>query len=471
MREAGRSVLSVVGPAVTALLLTLPFATRSPLWADEVDSVDAAQRSWHGLATLLGHQDGPLGLYYGVLHVWLSVAGSSELAVRLPSVLGAVLAVALVADTARLLGGPRAAALSGLLLASSPLVATYGLDARPYALELACAAGLLRVLVGGGEYPSRRRRATYAGLLVVGVGLQLFLLLVLPAHLLALWRSGRPVRPWLAPAAVALAALIPLLLLSAGQTAEVGYLHRPGVLTVPGWLQAMSGSEPWVAVPALVLGFLVLRYVPTRGRPLGLAVLLVPGAVLIAVSVLHPLFLNRYVLASCVGTALLVGVGAARGRPWHGAAAVGLIVVSAATAVSGQLRPSRYEDLRAGTDMVLDASRQGDAVVYAPATVRAAAAYYLGRGDLEAPRPRDVAADPARDEVRVGNFGGLVLPPDAAVNAVLQHPRVWRLSWDNPSAQRAATDRSVLALLQSHYDLTLRSRFGQLLVEEYVRHP
>ena len=469
MREGRRlSVLAVAAPIAAALLLTLPFATRKPLWLDEVDSVDAASRTWSGLAHLLSHQDAPLGLYYGLLHVWISVAGASALAVRLPSVFGVVVGVALVADTARVLGGRRAAVIAGLMLATSPLVTTYALDARPYALELACAAGLVRLLVTAGEQPGRGRRAAYAGLLVLGAGLHLFLLLAVPAHLIAMRVTHRPVRPWLVPALTASLFLMPLLLLASHQTGEVGYLHRPGALNVLGWLQAMGGGKPWEAIPLLVLGGLVARHVPPRGRVLALMVLLLPGAVLLTVSFLHPLFLNRYVLASCVGFSLLVGVGAAKGRRWHRHAAAGLLFVSAVTAVTAQLRPFRYEDLRAGSDIVLDASRHGSSIVYASTNVRTAVAYYLLRLDHGRTLPRDVLLDPTRDEVKTGNFGGADIPAPQAAVAVRGRTQVWRLSFGSASSPRR-TDTGVLGLLSRHYIVTRRVHFGQLLVEEYNR--
>ena len=59
--------------------------------------------------------------------------------------------------------------------------------------------------------------------------------------------------------------------------------------------------------------------------------------------------------------------------------------------------------------------------------------------------------------------------PSTAVADVQRHDRVWRLSWDDPSAHRAPSDVAVLALLRSRYDVARRVAYGQLVVEEYRR--
>ncbi len=64
------------------------------LWHDEAATISAATRSLPELLHLLRTVDAVHGLYYGLMHLWTSLAGTSPFAVRLPSAIAAGLAVA-----------------------------------------------------------------------------------------------------------------------------------------------------------------------------------------------------------------------------------------------------------------------------------------------------------------------------------------------------------------------------------------
>ena len=74
---------------------------REGLWLDELFTARVVGReSWAGLrAELAGDVHPPL--YFALLRVWSSVAGTSDLALRLPSVLAGVGSIALVARLAK----------------------------------------------------------------------------------------------------------------------------------------------------------------------------------------------------------------------------------------------------------------------------------------------------------------------------------------------------------------------------------
>ena len=55
--------------------------TRSPLWLDEALSVNIAKLPIGQIPAALRH-DGHPPLYYVLLHVWMSVLGSGDVAVR-----------------------------------------------------------------------------------------------------------------------------------------------------------------------------------------------------------------------------------------------------------------------------------------------------------------------------------------------------------------------------------------------------
>jgi mannosyltransferase len=108
--------------------------------------------------------------------------------------------------------------------------------------------------------------------------------------------------------------LLPLLLVSQRQSAQVAWLPRPDLESVDRLLEAFTG--PAVAGPCLVL-IVVAVHPPFAGRGLtlqtvALPLMVVPPAVLIGVSQFSPLYDDRYVLYALAGAPLLVAAGAER---------------------------------------------------------------------------------------------------------------------------------------------------------------
>ncbi|MGI8984579.1 MAG: glycosyltransferase family 39 protein [Acidimicrobiales bacterium] len=126
---------------VLFLAVVVRFATVSPLWLDEAQTVAIARLPLADLAEGLRH-DGAPPLFYVILHLWMGIFGESDLAVRfLPGVFG-VLALPLAWVAGRRLGGPTAAWPAVILLAASPFAVRYATEVRMYSLVV------LLVLVG-----------------------------------------------------------------------------------------------------------------------------------------------------------------------------------------------------------------------------------------------------------------------------------------------------------------------------------
>lgn len=133
--------LKVATGVVLGLAVVVRFATVSPLWLDEAQTVAIARLPLGDLAEGL-RRDGAPPLFYAMLHVWMGIFGESNLAVRfLPGVFG-VLALPLVWLAGRRLGGPTVAWPALILLAASPFAVRYATEARMYSLVV------LLVLVG-----------------------------------------------------------------------------------------------------------------------------------------------------------------------------------------------------------------------------------------------------------------------------------------------------------------------------------
>src|SRR5688572_610630 len=80
-----RMVPSVV-PGAVMLGVGLVGADRPALSWDEASTADVAQRSVADIWHLAGNIDAVLGSYYFVMHGWTSLAGTTELDLRLPSI-------------------------------------------------------------------------------------------------------------------------------------------------------------------------------------------------------------------------------------------------------------------------------------------------------------------------------------------------------------------------------------------------
>ncbi|MGW5442603.1 glycosyltransferase family 39 protein [Streptomyces asiaticus] len=120
---------------------------RGTMWRDESVTYQMARRTLPQIRQALGTVDAVHGLYYLLMHPVLAL-WPSEVTMRLPSVLAAVAATALVAALGCRLARPRVGLWAGLLYATTPVVTHYAQEGRSYALVAASAAGATYLLVG-----------------------------------------------------------------------------------------------------------------------------------------------------------------------------------------------------------------------------------------------------------------------------------------------------------------------------------
>jgi mannosyltransferase len=103
------------------------------LWMDEVITVERSSLSLPGILSDLLDTRNHMPLYFLGMHLWLK-GGTGEFWVRFPSVVWAVLGVAVTVRLGADLGGRRVGALAGLLLAAAPLYNWHAQDARMYSM-------------------------------------------------------------------------------------------------------------------------------------------------------------------------------------------------------------------------------------------------------------------------------------------------------------------------------------------------
>jgi mannosyltransferase len=202
--------------ALTALAaaLRLPTLGAQSLWLDEVLTGNLARGSLGDLFHVVAQQEANPPLFYLAEWLWTRVAGTSELALRLPSAVCGIALVPVAWGIGRRLGGQRAAVALAALVAVHPLLLYYSQEARGYAaVALACALGFMWFLDGAGW--------KWAAASAVALGCHYFAIFPVAIEaVVLLWR-----RQWAPVALLAVlgAALLPLL------TQQLGGSHGENV--------------------------------------------------------------------------------------------------------------------------------------------------------------------------------------------------------------------------------------------------
>lgn len=433
VRERTRGLPLTTGVAV-AVAVAVASATcmakidAQPLSWDEAVTANAAARPLPALWHLLRHTDGPLGLYYAFMHVWMLLARDIggppvELWLRLPSALAAIAAVALTVVMASRLYGPLSGLISGLILAVQPLFIFYATDARPYAIVtlLAVAAGL--VLLSILEAPTKIRLAGYGLLVLVAIYIQFWMIFVVAAHAIVVLATRRARLRYAITVGLVAIASVPLVHLSSGENREIGWIPAPTVGSTIDFVDRVWGGVVglvvlWVLVQSVASRLMDRNRVRTprvgvgtpRVRTLMIAAwAIVPPVALIAVSAWQPVLIPRYALLCVPATAVgIVAVLRHFRRPVAVTLVVTLLAVSAATTLVQQTRAYKYENFRAAADIVIDTDHPGDAIVFAPSSFRIGIHPYLhgDPGDTDPIVPADVALAVSASPYTGSTIGG-----------------------------------------------------------------
>ncbi|MFI5973758.1 glycosyltransferase family 39 protein [Streptomyces sp. NPDC051452] len=321
-------------PALVMLVIGLWGLDRGGIWRDEAVTFQVGRRTVPQIWRLLHGVDAVHGLYYLLMHAVLAVH-PGEVVLRLPSVAAAAVTAGLVAALGTRLVRPRVGLWAGLLYAVTPMAGHYAQEGRSYALVAAGATGATVLLVRAVRHTRQARGprdarevrgarggswCAYGVVLALTCWLHEFAVLLLLAHAVSLLlaRAGTRVwRQWGRVSGAVVLSLLPMIVLSRAQAAQVAWLRRPTADTADGVSRAFLGSVPgvyWVC-----LGFALVALAGLVGRRgeltcagVALPLTVVPPGVLMLVSQVSPLYVDRYVLYALSGAPLLVACGAER---------------------------------------------------------------------------------------------------------------------------------------------------------------
>jgi mannosyltransferase len=468
---AGRRLARVywAWPAALTLVLSAYQLTRPALWADELATWGAVQLRWGALFRLLGNVDAVVGPYLALMKAWTSVAGSSTLALRLPSVLAMTAATALLAILGARLAGPRVGLLAGLAFAVVPTTSRYAQEARPYAFVILFAILATLALTWLLDRPAWPRAVLYGGAVALLGAFHLVALLLLVAHgiVVGLRRDRARLIAWGVAAGAAILMLLPLAWLGHRQSAQISWLTPADWRTLVAVPDTIFGAGV-VGGLLIALGLLAVSRRPAPAAVLAGCWALAPILALYLVSELTTLFWARYLLFTLPGFVLLAALALSRLRPAGAAAFLVVLALLAAPAQTGIRTPDGHNHATTAAAGIIAANeREGDGIAYAldepvvPWEARDIVARYVPAGK----RPRDVFALTPQ---RVDGHLTATECPDLA-SCLDGTPRLWVLRYQNLADPLAGIGPAKEDLLRSRYRLEKLWLPRGLTVALYVR--
>ncbi|MWG33196.1 glycosyltransferase family 39 protein [Halomarina oriensis] len=430
------------------------------LWTDELITLEFVQQySTLELLVRIPLEQPHLPLYYVVLDLWVSVAGTSATALRFPSVAFSVLAIPFVYLVGRDLFEETAGLVAALLFALTQFHVYHAQEVRMYSLVALLTLVSLWLFVRLFEETATRRTTVAYVLATVALVLtHPFAALVVLAegcYVVVRLATGRSVPRALTVGSAAIAvAFVPvafmvLTRLSLGGTASTPFPYipppTPGLVarvTLQFFAQtavpALSLFVGAVVVGGLALGVTdgcvskslsrspraTLRGLRERielssepGVELLVVWLVATFVVPIAVSwVLFPVFWPRYVLPASLALYLLIGRGVTRvKRPQLRVAMVVLLLVAVVPVTAYELTTDTREQWDEATAYVENEASEGALVVVADQITERGFEHYRTRSDLDV------------EGVVVADSGtGRSPTTDEEISALLEgHDEVW----------------------------------------------
>ncbi len=401
--------------ALLCAILFLALALRSfqldgqSLWSDEGVSVALAQRDLATIARDAAHDIHP-PLYYYLLHFWVRLFGSSEIAVRSLSVLCGLLLVFLTYLLGVALFDDRVALVASFLAAISPFQIYYSQETRMYILVALLGAISLFLFL---KFARATREEDVASLgptvalyaffitsalythyfaftifLVANVAYALWLLLVPSA------RKWRALALWSLSQLLVILLYLPWLNFAKEQLRTWPAISQPmGLGFVAQEVLRIFSLGPFAQMGPLLFGFLVialLGLIPRKGEGYSIAFaliyLLLPPLVMYLLSLSRPLYRPKLLLLATPGYLLLLARGVSevwmeRNRNLVTGILLLFVALASGFSLHGYFFDLRYarDDYRGLARYIAALGKEGDAILLnAPGQIDIFSYYYKG---------------------------------------------------------------------------------------------
>jgi mannosyltransferase len=380
-----------------AAAVSLVGAARPSFWYDEAATISASySRSLGQLWQMLGNVDAVHGLYYLFMHGWFQIFPPTEFWSRAPSGLAIGGAAAGVVVLGKQFSSRTAAVTSGVVCGILPRTTWAGVEARPYALSMMAAVWLTVLLVVAARRESGWVWLSYGIALALSILLEMYLVLVLMAHVVFMcaFRRTRTVLVQFAVTSIlTVCALAPFVIEVMGQVQQIKWIAPIGHRTIEDVVvqQYFERSPPFAVLSALVVAAAIVLWRCTSTKlaeadrqllTLAVAWMVIPTALIVIASVLvHPIYTPRYLSFTAPAMALILGVciGALAVKPWVATALISLFAVAAApNYIRAQRSPyakygmdySQVADLITAQAAPGDCLLVNDTVTFMPAPMR-----------------------------------------------------------------------------------------------------
>ncbi len=484
--------LVIAVPALTALVVGGYHLGGASLWRDEAYTKTSISRSVSQIFTLTGHMDAVHAAYYLSMHFISGFLGTSASALRLPSLIAMCIAAACTAAIARRLAVLAAFPVPAIVTMLATIATYLFLRAlgnggwrwwAGYAVAVALtglfnAFGLLILVAHAVTLLIARGRGMAAGAVPGGA--------VPGGAALAGGRIAGAAARWLLAAVVSVALLSPLLLLAYSERRQISWLSKPSYSQLTVLFSNFAGSRllilpiVLIALGAVAADLIVDRVAPLNAAMVALPWLVVPAALLLAVSLVHPIYDERYVEFCLPALSILVAAGiiwlarlagktplAEMGLTWLPSVIVVLGLAALLIAPQKAIRQTnaRPDDLRLASATVAANELPGDMVVYVPFNMRV-----LGMGY---PAPFDKLRDIALGQTPLasGTLNGIEVSPSVLQSRFTHVTRVWVVTGSGTykfPTPTTALDKEKMTLISGMH-IIHRWMAGQVMLTLYAQ--
>ncbi|MBU0508154.1 glycosyltransferase family 39 protein [bacterium] len=367
------------------------------LWVDEGFTADRASSSLLALMAELTVETQGVA-YYLAEWVWCHVFGTSEFALRFPSVVYGTLAVFALYLLGGRLFSPTAGLLSALLLALNPFALFYSQDARPYALFLFSAIASLYFFLLFLELWTKGRLWGYLIFTVLTLYTHAFGPLILVVHVCAWWLLRRDARFPVAQShprsvvkliAVSAALYLPQLLILSRSiveklmgTGRASWIETPSLTAPFDTFKAyfMAPELAWATGLIILLGLAVgRRRQPSSGRSLGILLAVMVMFIIFPWLVsryITPVYVDRYTIPALLAVLLALGWALSVFSLRWRAIAFAVVLVLTALVLRHYYTGLDKDPWRQAAETVELRARSGDKIVIIKSYVKEAFTYY-----------------------------------------------------------------------------------------------
>jgi mannosyltransferase len=427
--------------SLVATALRLHALAAQSFWLDEGFSVAVARLPLSLFFQAVWRRELGMSLYFFLLHFWL-LLGKSEGFIRGLSVVASVATVPVLYAVGARLFGRTTGLLAAWLLAINAFHVRFGQEARGYALVAFFATLATWLLIRNLQEPGAARWGLFAAAGALAAYSHFYGALVMVAHFLSLMFLRRTQIAWrkivfgFGQFAVL---MIPIAIFSARTaTGLITWLPSVSLTELLSFGVAFSGNDGRIlfALDVLMIGAAALAAARVQraqhGGPerwnyfLVFLWLLAPLGIILAVSLVRPIFFPRYLSPCLPALVLLVAAGIARLRPMALGAAFG-IAISACSLLGTFSYYQRdfdvaHENWRGASEYLFDRAQPGDTVFVFPPFARAPLEFYRWQRQSASTWPKSL--NPS-DDTRLPGEDLVTIPETNLQSVGVPGNRVW----------------------------------------------